>query len=60
MKMQKHNLLKTNDLLNTHVFAECLKVQYFCLTLAGEASLWYECLRPIALYWNDLQVLFIQ
>ena len=27
----------------------------FCLTLVGEARLWYESLRPIKLDWNELQ-----
>ena len=34
------------------------KVQQFCLTLVGEARLWYESLRPIALYWNQVQYQF--
>ena len=32
----------------------------FCLTLVGEARLWYESLRHIALDWNGLQDQFRQ
>ena len=40
-------LLRTNDWMDTHVFPDSVKVQWFCLTLIGEARLWYESLRPI-------------
>ena len=46
--------LRTNDLMGTHAFLEGVKVQRFCLTLVGEARLWYESLRPIAVGWNGL------
>ena len=46
--------LRTNDWMDTHAFQEDAKVQRFCLTLEGEARLWYESLRPIALDWNGL------
>ena len=36
------------------------KVQRFCLTLVGEARLWYESLRPINADWDDLQHMFRQ
>ena len=45
----------TNDWMGTHTFPECVKVQRFCLILVGEARLWYESLRTIALDWNGLQ-----
>ena len=35
-------LLRTNDWMNTHQFQEGIKVQRFCLTLVGEARMWYE------------------
>ena len=35
--------------MDTHVFSEGVKVQCFCLTLVGEAGLWYGSLRPISL-----------
>ena len=54
------HLLWTNDWMDTHAFPEDVKVQKFCLTLVGEARLWYESLRPIALDWNGLQNLFRQ
>ena len=38
---------RTNDLMDTHVFPEGVKVQQFCLTLVGQARLWYELLRTI-------------
>ena len=41
-------------------YPEGVKVQRFCLTLAGEATLWYESLRPITLDWNGLQTQFRQ
>ena len=49
------HLLRTNDWMDTHAFPEGVKVQRFCLTLVGEARLWYESLRPIDLDWNGLQ-----
>ena len=54
------HLLRTNDWMDTHAFPEGVKVQHFCLTLVGEARLWYESLRPIALDWNGLQNQFRQ
>ena len=50
----------TNDYMDTHAFPEGVKVQRFCLTLAEEARLWYESLRPIALDWDGLQNQFRQ
>ena len=49
------HLLRTNDLVDTHAFPEGVKVQRFCLTLVGEARLWYESLMPIVEDWNGLQ-----
>ena len=53
-------LLRTNDWMDTHTFLEGTKVQRFCLTLVGEARLWYASCRPIALDWNGLQNQFRQ
>ena len=39
--------LRMNDWMDTHNFQDQVKVQRFCLTLVGEARLWYESLRPI-------------
>ena len=39
------HLLRTNDWMETHNFPEDAKVQRFCLTLTGEARLWYETLK---------------
>ena len=47
--------LRTNDWIETHNFPEVTKVQRFCLTLTGEARLWYESLRPIIVNWTGLQ-----
>ena len=49
------HLLRTNDWLNTHDFPDGVKVQRFCLTLMGEARLWYASLEPIAMTWQELQ-----
>ena len=40
-------LHRTNNWVDTHQFQEGVKVEIFCLTLVGEARLWYESLRPI-------------
>ena len=40
------HLLGTNDWMETHNFQQEAKVQRFCLTLTGDARLWYESLRP--------------
>ena len=54
------HLLRTNDWMDTHAFPEGVKVQWFCLTLAGEARLWYESLRPINVDWLGLPNQFRQ
>ena len=41
-------------------FLDHVKVQRFCLTLIGEARLWYESIRPIDTDWASLQNLFTQ
>ena len=43
-----------------HDFLDNVKVQRFCLTLIGEARLWYKSLRPINAEWDDLQHTFRQ
>ena len=43
MKMLKQTYWM-NDLMDTQEFPEQVKVQRFCLTLVGEARLWYELL----------------
>ena len=47
------HLLKTNDWMETHNFPEDTKLRRFCLTLTGEARLWYESIRPIEMDWTD-------
>ena len=54
------HLLRTNDWMNTHDFPEDVKVQRFCLTLMGEARLWYASLEPIVMTWQELQNQFRQ
>ena len=46
--------------MDSHQFQEGVKVQRSCLTLAGEARLWYESLGPITIYWQGLQNQFRQ
>ena len=48
------HLLRTNDWIETHKFPEVTKVQRFCLTLHGEARLWYETLRTIVVDWTGI------
>ena len=54
------HLLRTNDWMQMHNFPDDAKVQRFCLTLTGEARLWYETLRPIQIDWTVLQEYFRQ
>ena len=46
--------------MNAHHFIEGVKVQRFCLTLLGEARLWYNSLEPSDIDWQGLQILFRQ
>ena len=41
------HLLCSNDWMNAHNFEEEVKVQRFCLTLLGEARLWFHSLEPL-------------
>ena len=41
--------------METHNFPEVAKVQRFCLTLTGEARLWYESLKHTVVDWPELQ-----
>ena len=54
------HLLCLNDWMNAHHFVEGVKVQRFCLTLLGEARLWYQSLKPINVNWEELQNVFRQ
>ena len=54
------HLLCSNDWINAHCFVEGVRVQRFCLTLLGEAQLWYHSLEPINVDWPRLQNLFRQ
>ena len=46
--------------MGTHAFQEGVKVQRFCLILAGEGRLWYESLIPVTVDWDGLQAQFRQ
>ena len=46
--------------MDTFAFPEGVKVCWFCLTLVGEARLWYESLRLINVNWLGLQNQFRQ
>ena len=46
--------------MNVHCFVEGVIIQRFCLTLLGEAPLWYHSLEPINVDWPELQNLFGQ
>ena len=54
------HLLRTNDWMENHNFPEMVKVQRFCLTLTGEARLWYGSFRHIMIDWKGLQDQFRQ
>ena len=41
------HLLCSNDWMNAHCLNEDVKVQRFCLTLLGEAKLWFHSLEPL-------------
>ena len=41
--------------MSARLFLENIKVQTFCLTIVGEARLWYESLTPIIVDWQGLQ-----
>ena len=59
MRMQKH-ICSVPMMENAHHFIEGVEVQRFCLTLLGEARLWYHSLEPIDVDWQGLQNLFRQ
>ena len=41
------HLLWSNDWMEAHHFAAGIRVQRFCLTLLGEARLWYHSLESL-------------
>ena len=53
------HLLSTRDWMEAHNFPNEVKVRLFCLTLTGEARLWYESLAPLDNDWPALQNKFI-
>ena len=57
-KDAEEQLLRTNDCVETHNFPDDQKVRRFCLTLMGEARLWYETLGAAQLDWQTLQDCF--
>ena len=49
------HLLSTRDWMEVHNFPEGEKVRHFCMTLIGEARLWYESLALLDNDWPTLQ-----
>ena len=49
------HLLSTRDWMETHNFPNEVKFRCFCLTLIGEARLWYESLATLDDNWPALQ-----
>ena len=49
------HLLSTRNWIEAHNFPNVVKVRRFCLTLTGEARLWYESLAPLDDDWPALQ-----
>ena len=49
------HLLSMRDWMEVHNFPEGEKVRHFCMTLIGEARLWYESLAPLDNDWPALQ-----
>ena len=53
------HLLCFNDWMKVHHFVDGVKVQRFCLTLLGEARLWFQTSEPLNnVKWPELQNLF--
>ena len=52
--------LHINDWMSAHKFLGGVRIQRVCLTLIGEARLWFESLRPIVNDWQALQEQFRQ
>ena len=49
------HLLSTRNWMEAHNFPEGEKVRHFCVTLIGEARLWYESLALLDNDWPALQ-----
>ena len=56
----EEHLLRTNDWMETHNFLDDQKGRRLCLSLMGEARLWYETLGTVQLDWQTLQDHFCQ
>ena len=55
------HLLRSNNWMEAHQFDAGIRVHRFCLTLLGEARLWYQSLEPLGeTTWAQLQNLFRQ
>ena len=53
--------LHSNDWMNAHGFVDGIRVQRSCLTLLGEARLWFQSLEPLDnVTWPELQNFFRQ
>ena len=49
------HLLSTRDWMEAHNFPKQVNIRQFCLTLRGEARLWYESLATLDNNWPALQ-----
>ena len=55
------HLLCSNDWMTAHCFVNGIRVQRFCLTLLGEARLWFQSFESLDnVTWLELQNLFRQ
>ena len=54
------HLLRTDDWMEIHNFPASQKLRRYCLTLKGEARLWYETLGTGQLDWETLEDHFWQ
>ena len=55
------HLLHSDDWMNAQHFIDDEKVKKICLTLLGEARLWFRSLEPLHnITWPELQILFRQ
>ena len=53
------HLHHSDDWMNAHLLVDGVKVQRFCLTLLGEARLWFQSLKPLNnVTWPELQNFF--
>ena len=54
----ERHLSQSNDRMNLQWIAEQAKCDRFCLTLSGDAYIWYESITPVGNDQTNLQGLF--